>query len=242
MNGTGDDGGRAGAEISFSSSGASGGAEIKDVFSGYKVGDGVEVFVQGEWIHAKLVLVSSRSVIAEYLRKDKLFQKLYRNLGEIAPKGTYLVWEEQFDEPVVEVKVPALAQDDLIERAQRQRIANQQLVRQQLRLREDFDRLCQEFGKLKMQFESSNDPNAAKMEFGLGMSLASESEGICPHYLKGKCRFKDKCRQSHDIVYCVYCQAKLPSNKVAASAHLSKCFRRVEDWQKNQGDQANLKS
>ncbi len=203
-------------------------------FSGFKVGDAVEVRVDGgDWIAGKLVLVSSRSVIAEYVLGDKVYQKLYRSVEDLAPRGIHVVMEEKEAQGGKGVEVAMSAPDDLIQRAQRQRIANQQLVRQQLRLREDFDRLCQEFGKLKMQFESSAEPSSAMA--GFGQSLASESEGICPHYLKGKCRFKDKCRQSHDIVYCIYCQAKLPSNKVAASAHLSKCFRRVEDWQKNNG-------
>jgi hypothetical protein len=214
--------------------------ESQALFIDFMVGDSVEVFVNGSWIPAKLVLASSRSVIAEYKTSNGIFQKLYRNMENIAKKGTHLTDEHKSEDFTIQdvskdIKESIESPKDLIERAQKQRIANQQLVRQQLRLREDFDRLCQEFGQLKMQFESSAEPTPSS---GLNFNLNSESEGICPHFLKGKCRFKDKCRQSHDITYCVYCQAKLPSNKVAASAHLSKCYRRTENWQKqNQSSQ-----
>jgi len=49
--------------------------------------------------------------------------------------------------------------------------------------------------------------------------------GICKHFLRGKCRFREKCRNSHAIDNCVYCNAKLPKSRLAASAHLSKCYK-----------------
>jgi hypothetical protein len=49
--------------------------------------------------------------------------------------------------------------------------------------------------------------------------------GICKHFLRGKCRFREKCRNSHAIDNCVHCNAKLPKSRLAASAHLSKCYK-----------------
>jgi len=59
-------------------------------------------------------------------------------------------------------------------------------------------------------------------------SVESASEtvnGICKHFLRGKCRFREKCRNSHAIDNCVHCNAKLPKSRLAASAHLSKCYK-----------------
>jgi hypothetical protein len=225
--------------------------------STFKVGDEVEVYNGKQWIPGKLVLVSKRSIIAEYKLSGKSFQKLFRNLENLAKKCTHLNWDELplsggHTEPIVPKIAPRVPQafgllaaeplpglgvnpeenHYLRERAEKQRVANQELVRKHLKLREDFDRLCQEFGELKMQFDTSvetREQHASKL-------FTADSEGICPHFLKGKCRFKDRCRQSHDIAYCVYCQAKLPSNKVASSAHLSKCYRRMQDWQETSAE------
>eukprot|EP00475_Leptophrys_vorax_P039199 TRINITY_DN703_c0_g1_i1.p1 TRINITY_DN703_c0_g1~~TRINITY_DN703_c0_g1_i1.p1 ORF type:complete len:471 (-),score=118.13 TRINITY_DN703_c0_g1_i1:34-1446(-) len=49
--------------------------------------------------------------------------------------------------------------------------------------------------------------------------------GVCKHFLRGKCRFREKCRNSHAIDNCVHCNAKLPKSRLAASAHLSKCYK-----------------
>jgi hypothetical protein len=59
-------------------------------------------------------------------------------------------------------------------------------------------------------------------------TMTSDSEtinGICKHFLRGKCRFREKCRNSHAIDNCVHCNAKLPKSRLAASAHLSKCYK-----------------
>eukprot|EP00475_Leptophrys_vorax_P027597 TRINITY_DN3934_c0_g1_i2.p1 TRINITY_DN3934_c0_g1~~TRINITY_DN3934_c0_g1_i2.p1 ORF type:complete len:345 (+),score=48.02 TRINITY_DN3934_c0_g1_i2:86-1120(+) len=251
--------------------------------STFKVGDEVEVFTGKRWLSGKLVLVSKRSIIAEYQIAGKTFQKLLRSLENLAEKGTHLDWAEsvlstesississasspetfptspltssQFPSAIIGqsqspmfgafgslamghnttgLKVNPQEHLHLRQQAEKQRVANQELVRKNLKLREDFDRLCQEFGELKMQFDTSvetREQHATRL-------FTSDSEGICPHFLKGKCRFKDKCRSSHDISYCVYCQAKLPSNKVASSAHLSKCYRRMQSWQ----DESNSES
>jgi hypothetical protein len=50
-------------------------------------------------------------------------------------------------------------------------------------------------------------------------------EEICQHFLKGKCRFRERCRNSHNVPNCIYCFEELPVNRVAASAHLHHCWR-----------------
>ncbi len=49
---------------------------------------------------------------------------------------------------------------------------------------------------------------------------------LCPHFLRGKCRFKKFCRFSHILTVCPYCREDLPLNRVSASAHLSRCWKR----------------
>jgi hypothetical protein len=53
----------------------------------------------------------------------------------------------------------------------------------------------------------------------------ANGEEICQHFLKGKCRFRERCRNSHNIPNCIYCMEELPINRVAASAHLHHCWR-----------------
>jgi hypothetical protein len=52
------------------------------------------------------------------------------------------------------------------------------------------------------------------------------SRDLCPHFLRGKCRFKKFCRFSHILSICPYCKDNLPLNRVSASAHLSRCWKR----------------
>lgn len=58
-------------------------------------------------------------------------------------------------------------------------------------------------------------------------SVPSDDEGLplCLHFLRGKCRQKNKCPNSHNLTSCIYCGEKLPSSKVSASAHLSRCWK-----------------
>lgn len=206
--------------------------------SNFIVGDPVEIMVNKSWLPGKLVFVSTRSLIAEYSYMGKTFQKLFRNLQNLSAKGTNLDWDNLPDtnklvlsspEPSITPNLKINTQENfyLRQQAEKQRVTNQELVRKNLKLREDFDKLCQEFGELKMQFDTSTLTERKEPP----ISFSSDSEGVCPHFLKGKCRFKDKCRNSHDITYCVYCQSKLPSNKVASSAHLGKCYKRMKNWQ-----------
>lgn len=50
-------------------------------------------------------------------------------------------------------------------------------------------------------------------------------KAMCQHFLKGKCRFRDRCRKSHVLENCIYCKMVLPENRIAASAHLHHCWR-----------------
>jgi len=52
-----------------------------------------------------------------------------------------------------------------------------------------------------------------------------KSDELCRHFLRGKCRYKSNCKFSHKIDNCPYCGERLPSSKVAASAHLSRCSK-----------------
>lgn len=77
-------------------------------------------------------------------------------------------------------------------------------------------------------------PSTTAFEAANGLSITppsstTEQQGsdnvICKHYLRGKCRFRERCRHSHDIEICVYCNVRLPKSKLAASAHLSRCYK-----------------
>jgi len=48
---------------------------------------------------------------------------------------------------------------------------------------------------------------------------------VCQHFLKGRCRYKSLCKYSHDIAQCPYCKGELPMAKIAASTHLSRCYK-----------------
>lgn len=216
-----------------------------------QIGDLVEVFVRGKWIEGKIVHISNRALIVEYWIQGVSHRKLYRDFSTLALKGTHLKWNSDimnssffvkdhslsnFDEfkspsnsPYSSMSQPSASSGEkrseeicqehnsIRQHAAIQRQRSQQLLQKNIQLRQDFDRLCEEFGHLQNQFKQS-------MELK-DVSLSSSTDGLCPHFLKGKCRFKDHCRQSHDILYCVYCQAKLPSNRVASSAHLGKCYK-----------------
>ena len=65
-------------------------------------------------------------------------------------------------------------------------------------------------------------------------AVIPNSKEICQYFLKGRCRFKAKCKFSHDVKICVHCNDKLPSSKVSASAHLYRCFKSRMNVEKNQ--------
>jgi hypothetical protein len=83
-------------------------------------------------------------------------------------------------------------------------------------------------------FEQKDSYDSSLRKNSVSLSTKSISEageypetinGICAHFLRGKCRFKEKCRNSHDIHECPYCNSNLPKSRLAASGHLSKCYR-----------------
>jgi len=110
---------------------------------------------------------------------------------------------------------------------------------------DEFDNEISEFGNSRglkkyeslskgsnSDFESGEIINESDstMESHPSFSSASDvsrtkSEEFCQHFLKGKCRFRDRCRNSHNVINCIYCNELLPVNRVAASAHLHHCWR-----------------
>eukprot|EP00475_Leptophrys_vorax_P012185 TRINITY_DN185_c0_g1_i1.p1 TRINITY_DN185_c0_g1~~TRINITY_DN185_c0_g1_i1.p1 ORF type:complete len:352 (+),score=84.34 TRINITY_DN185_c0_g1_i1:199-1254(+) len=80
-----------------------------------------------------------------------------------------------------------------------------------------------ESGELIVESDSTLEPNTS---FSSNSDVSrSKSEEFCQHFLKGKCRFRDRCRNSHNVINCIYCNELLPVNRVAASAHLHHCWR-----------------
>jgi hypothetical protein len=59
---------------------------------------------------------------------------------------------------------------------------------------------------------------------------------ICRHFLKGKCRFKKDCKFSHVVEQCPYCGEKPPSGKIAASAHLARCWKAYQQKMRQPSD------
>eukprot|EP00475_Leptophrys_vorax_P036042 TRINITY_DN60201_c0_g1_i1.p2 TRINITY_DN60201_c0_g1~~TRINITY_DN60201_c0_g1_i1.p2 ORF type:complete len:140 (+),score=32.78 TRINITY_DN60201_c0_g1_i1:783-1202(+) len=54
---------------------------------------------------------------------------------------------------------------------------------------------------------------------------SSRSGDICPHFLKGRCRYKSKCKLQHSATSCPYCHQELPTGKISASTHLARCYK-----------------
>jgi hypothetical protein len=80
-----------------------------------------------------------------------------------------------------------------------------------------------ESGELIVESDSTLD---SQPSFSSNSDVSrTKSEEFCQHFLKGKCRFRDRCRNSHNVINCIYCNELLPVNRVAASAHLHHCWR-----------------
>jgi hypothetical protein len=77
------------------------------------------------------------------------------------------------------------------------------------------------FDSLSAMSEDSSPFSPRQNEYTFDVN----GEEICQHFLKGKCRFRERCRNSHNIPNCIYCSEELPVNRVAASAHLHHCWR-----------------
>jgi hypothetical protein len=48
---------------------------------------------------------------------------------------------------------------------------------------------------------------------------------ICEYFIMGKCRYKSKCKRSHNLTICPHCSETLPIGKIACSTHLSRCWK-----------------
>jgi hypothetical protein len=57
-------------------------------------------------------------------------------------------------------------------------------------------------------------------------SIEDDFSQVCPFFLKGKCRYKRKCKMSHRIDKCPYCKKEMPSGMIASSTHLSRCWKK----------------
>jgi hypothetical protein len=68
----------------------------------------------------------------------------------------------------------------------------------------------------------SNESLYGTSELG---DMSPVSEELCRHFLKGRCRYKRLCKFSHEVAVCPYCSIDLPQAKIAASTHLSRCFK-----------------
>jgi len=60
---------------------------------------------------------------------------------------------------------------------------------------------------------------------GANTTGAGSGAPVCRHFLQGKCRYKGNCKFSHELEICPYCHEQLPTGKVSASAHLSRCWK-----------------
>jgi len=56
-------------------------------------------------------------------------------------------------------------------------------------------------------------------------AFVANSSEICQHFLKGRCRYKSLCKYSHEVTQCPHCEGELPLAKIAASTHLSRCYK-----------------
>eukprot|EP00475_Leptophrys_vorax_P026206 TRINITY_DN3683_c0_g1_i1.p1 TRINITY_DN3683_c0_g1~~TRINITY_DN3683_c0_g1_i1.p1 ORF type:complete len:417 (-),score=84.23 TRINITY_DN3683_c0_g1_i1:27-1277(-) len=65
---------------------------------------------------------------------------------------------------------------------------------------------------------------------------SSQSTELCMHFLKGRCRYKRQCKYSHNVTVCPYCNMELPEAKIAASTHLSRCYKSKVKGSSTAGD------
>lgn len=62
-------------------------------------------------------------------------------------------------------------------------------------------------------------------------TVQTDERPLCQFYLKGKCRFRERCHFSHELSHCHHCGTELPLSKISASAHLSRCYKRINEDQ-----------
>jgi len=117
--------------------------------------------------------------------------------------------------------------NNLEQQIQAKRTVAQQLLNQQQEQRHQkqyswssSEELRDEEFKLRAEMEEDDQDDAAPQQ-----APEKKSDELCRHFLRGKCRYKSNCKFSHKIDNCPYCGERLPSSKVAASAHLSRCSK-----------------
>jgi len=99
------------------------------------------------------------------------------------------------------------------------------------KLTEDASSLRQLSGEIEVEKSSIEIASAGAKTDAAGVIITRQSilddidESYCRHFLRGNCRYKSKCKYSHELLDCVYCKEKLPKSKVAASTHLSRCWK-----------------
>jgi hypothetical protein len=85
-------------------------------------------------------------------------------------------------------------------------------------------KLIRDLGSIQLHQENNfnSDLRAEADEF----QLEAKTE-LCPFFVQGKCKFKARCKLSHELTRCCHCFSELPTGKVAASAHLSRCWKKT---------------
>jgi len=81
---------------------------------------------------------------------------------------------------------------------------------------------------IRRRSDTSESPMTSSSSFSPAFETTHSSPAVaevCQHFLKGRCRYKSLCKYSHDIIQCPYCKGELPLAKIAASTHLSRCFK-----------------
>eukprot|EP00475_Leptophrys_vorax_P042119 TRINITY_DN79455_c0_g1_i1.p1 TRINITY_DN79455_c0_g1~~TRINITY_DN79455_c0_g1_i1.p1 ORF type:complete len:487 (-),score=82.94 TRINITY_DN79455_c0_g1_i1:66-1526(-) len=86
---------------------------------------------------------------------------------------------------------------------------------------------------MALKSQSGGGGAATSGEAGVGSPASAAAESscspvsteLCMHFLKGRCRYKRQCKFSHDVMVCPYCNIDLPEAKIAASTHLSRCYK-----------------
>lgn len=96
-------------------------------------------------------------------------------------------------------------------------------------LKQELDCMVDKWEELKGEVTRrrsfSSESGSADSGSDCDSSSTDSSPEMCRHFLKGRCRYKGLCKFSHDIVQCPYCGIDLPVAKVAASTHLSRCYK-----------------
>jgi formate dehydrogenase maturation protein FdhE len=78
--------------------------------------------------------------------------------------------------------------------------------------------------EMKLLAGEFDEDDSQSEDSGVANSGCKSTE-MCRHFLKGRCRYKGMCKFSHEISICPYCSRQLPAARIAASTHLSRCYK-----------------